>query len=140
MSGKNQYPLILNWQSTDPRTNFLPIPANQTGSIPSGNPNGAMASTNTIYSQIFEKSRMDNVGLEVAWSGTPTGTLTVLVSNSGINWPSLTFNPVLAQPSGSAGTMFIDMTQLACKYVLLQYTNSSGSGTLNIYGQLQDLN
>ena len=142
MSGKNQAPVTINWQSTDPRTAFLPVNPSQNGggSAPSGTLAGAMASTNTIYSNIIEISRMDNVGLEVAWSGTPTGTFSVLGSNSGVNFFTLTFNPILAQPSGSAGKMGIDLNQYPWKYLMLQYLNSSGSGTLTAYGQYRDLN
>ena len=99
-----------------------------------------MASTNTIYSQILEVARMDNVGLEVTWTGTPTGTLQVMVSNSGIYFYALTFNPALAQPSGSASGYAISLNQIPFKYVMLQYANSSGSGILTIYGQNKDLN
>lgn len=139
MSGKNQFPSTLGWQSTNPQTGFLPNP------YPGGSPNsgivaGAMASTNTIYSNILDVSRMDNIGAEVAWTGTPTGTLSVLVSNSGINWPALTFNPSLQQPAGSAGSYAIDFTMLPFKYIMFQYVNASGTGTLSIYLQLKDLN
>ena len=139
MSGKNQYPVTFNWQSTNPFTGFLPNP-NPGGSLPSGVVNGAMASTNTIYSQIIDISRMDNVGLEVNWTGTPTGTLQVMGSNSGINAYALTFTPPLGQPAGSAGGYLIDLTQYPFKYIMLEYTNSSGSGTLTVYGQNKDLN
>lgn len=140
MSGKNQYPITFQWQATNPATGFLPIPANASGSIPSGVKNGAMASTNVIYSQIVEKSRMDNIGLEVTYTGTPTGTFEVMVSNSGINFYALTFNPALTQPSGGAGGYAIDLNQVPFKYILLRYTNSSGTGVLTVYGQMQDLN
>lgn len=140
MSGKNQFPVVFNWQSTSPVTGFLPLKANQSGSTPSGTVNGAMASTNTIYSQIIDISRMDNQGLELTWTGTPTGTFQVMVSNSGVNFYALTFNPVLAQPGGSAGGYVIDMNQLPFKYMMLQYTNASGSGVITAYGQQKDLN
>lgn len=83
---------------------------------------------------------MDNVNLEVTWTGTPTGTFEVLTSNSGINFYPLTYNPALAQPVGSAGGYTINNTQLSAKYILLRYTNSSGSGTLTVYGQFMDVN
>lgn len=139
MSGKNQYPVTFNWQSTNPATGFLPNP-NQGGSIPSGVVNGAMASTNTIYSQIIDLSKMDNIGLEVTYTGTPTGTFSVTVSNSGINFYALTFSPALGQPAGSGGGYAIDLNQLPFKYLSLQYVNSSGTGTLTVYGQNKDLN
>lgn len=139
MSGKNQFPVIFNWQATNPATGFLPN-ANQNGTPPSGLVNGAMASTNTIYSQIVDISRMDNIGLEVTWSGTPNGDFSVNVSNSGINFYALTFDPVLAQPTGSAGGYAVNLNQFPFKYIMLKYVNSTGTGVLTVYGQSRDLN
>ena len=132
----------LSFQATNPATGFLPLNAQGTsqGSVPSGNPNGAMASTNTIYSQIIDMSRMDNCGLEVTWTGTPVGTISVMASNSSLNFYALTFNPALAQPAGSAGGYVIDLNQFPFKYFMLQYTNTSGSGILTAYAQMKDLN
>lgn len=142
MSGKNQWPATLNWQSSDPRTTFNPSSQpTQNGSIPSGVTTGTMSSTNTIYSNIIELSRMDNEGFTVNWTGNPTGTLTLLAANAdGQVWPSLTFNPSLAQPSGSAGFMGIEITQFKYKYLMFQYVNASGSGVLTINAQSRDLN
>lgn len=142
MSGKNQSPLIFYWQSSNPANGFLPLNNNTAGkgSIPSTVLNGVMSSTNTIYSQIIDISRMDNLGLEVSWSGTPTGVFSVQVSNSGINFNALTFNPAITQPSGSAAGCAIDLNQLPFKYLMLKYVNASGSGLLTVYGQQKDLN
>jgi hypothetical protein len=142
MSGKNQFPVSFNWQSINPATGFLPLNATTQGqgSKPSGTLAGAMASTNMIYTQILDVSRMDNQGLEVTWTGNPTGTFQVMVSNSGINFYALTFSPPLSQPAGSASGYAVDLNQLPFKYVMLQYTNVSGSGSLTVYGQQKDLN
>lgn len=140
MGHKNQFPQPFYWQSTSPVTGFLPLKANQSGSTASTSSSGAMASTDVIYSQIIEISRMDNIGLEVTWTGTPTGLFEIMVSNSGINFYALTFNPVLTQPAGSAGGYAVDVNQLSFKYIMLQYTNTSGSGDLSVYGQYKDLN
>jgi hypothetical protein len=83
---------------------------------------------------------MDNVGLEVTFTGTPTGTFQVMVSNSGINFYALTFNPALLQPSGSGLGYAVNISVLAFKYILLEYTNSSGSGNITVYGQMKDVN
>lgn len=99
-----------------------------------------MASTNTIYSQILDLSKMDNIGLEVTYTGTPTGTFSVMVSNSGINFYALTFSPALTQPAGGAGGYAIDLNQVPFKYMSLQYANTSGTGVLTVYGQNKDLN
>lgn len=143
MSGKNQYITAFNWQTTNPQTGFFPNPnQNSGGSIPSGTVSGVMTGTNTIYTNIIEVSRMDNQGLEVVWTGTPVGTISVLGNNSGIaaNWFALTFNPALTQPSGSAAPTGINLNQFPWKYVMLSYVNSSGSGTISVYNQLKDLN
>jgi hypothetical protein len=142
LSGKNQFPLQFSWQSSDPRVGFLPINNNTqgSGSVPSGIHSGTMSGTNTIYSQILDVSRMDNLGLEVAWSGTPTGTLSIMTSVSAVNWNALTFNPALPQPSGSAAGYSVSLNQLPFKYILLVYVNSSGTGVLTVADQNKDLN
>lgn len=138
MSGKNQLPVTFNWQSTNPVTGFLPA-ALPTGSTPSGVVAGAMASTNVIYSQIIDVSVMDNIGLELTWSGTPVGVFEVQVSNSGAHFYSLTFDPVLTQPAGSAGGYVVNIEQQAFKYIMLKYANTSGSGSLFVYGEFKSL-
>lgn len=140
MSGKNQSPFTFNWQSTAPYP-FAPAQgSNFSGTPPSGNATGTMSGTNVIYTNVVDVSRMDNIGIEVAWTGTPTGTIEVLCSNSGKNFDALTFNPVLAQPAGAAGGYLINLNQLPFRYVMLRYTNASGSGTIQAFCQQKDLN
>lgn len=139
MSGKNQFPIVYNWQSTSPAVGLLPLKY-QYGSQPSGQINGTMSSTNTIYSQAIDISKMDNSGLEVTWTGTPTGVFSVMVSNSGINFYALTFSPALAQPAGAAGGYAVNLNQLPFKFMFLQYVNTSGSGVITVYGENKDLN
>jgi hypothetical protein len=141
MSGKNQSPIIFNWFTTNPSLTLLPLAVNQSQyPLSGGVQSGVMTGTSTIYSQIFDVSRMDNCGLEVSWTGTPTGTFAVFYSNSGINFYSLTFTPALAQPSGSAGGYLVNVNQEPFKWMQLQYTNTSGTGALTVYGQIKDLN
>lgn len=144
MGNKNQFSVTLNWQSANPATGFLPINNNtKNGSAPSGVIQGPMASTNTIYSQIIEKSVYDNIGAEVNFNyggGSAVGTLSVMASNSGLHFYALTFSPALGQPAGTSGGYVIDLNQYPFKYIMFQYTNSSGSGNLSAYLQLLDLN
>lgn len=139
MGHKNQFPVPFNWQSTNPATGFLPTHP-QGGSVPSGQVNGSMSGTNTIYSQIVDISKMDSIGLEVTWTGNPVGTFTVNVSNSGINFYALTFDPPLTQPTGTAGGYAVNLDSIGFKYLMLKYVNSAGSGTLTVYGQNKDWN
>lgn len=137
--GKAQFPSTFNWQTTSPITGFLPAPGpNQSvaGNSPmSGVISGTMSGTNTIYTNILGIRQMDNQGIELTWTGTPTGTISIMVSNSGINFYALTYNPVLAQPSGSAGGYVIANIGIPFQYVFIQYVNTSGSGTITAYNQ-----
>ena len=141
MSHKNLAPISFQWQIANPATNFLPNnpSINSGGSAPSGVVNGVLSSTNTIYSQIIEVSRMDTVGLSVNFTGTASGTFSVMVANSDVIFNSLTFSPALSQPSGSNLSYFINISQLGAKYLMLQYTNTSGSGTLVVTGLIKDI-
>lgn len=78
---------------------------------------------------------MDNQGIEITWTGTPTGVLEVMASNSGINFYALTFNPALGQPAGAGGGYVISLTAIPFQYLFLRYTNVSGSGTITAYSQ-----
>lgn len=94
-----------------------------------------MTGTSTIYTNILGLAQTDNQGIEITYTGTPTGTLQVMVSNSGINFYPLTYSPTLTQPSGGAGGYFIANIGLPARYVFLQYTNTSGTGTITAYVQ-----
>lgn len=140
MSGKNQFPFTFNWQAANPQTGFLPN-NNPSGSIPSGTLTGAMASTNTIYSNIIDVSRFDNLGLDLSWTGTPTGTLSVIGSVGGASWFTITgFDPPITQPAGSADKTGVSMNQYPWKYIMLKYVNASGTGVLSALMQGKDLN
>lgn len=138
MSGKNQFPVTFNWQSTDPRTNFKPV-ANSTGSAPSGNASGVMTGTNTLYSQILDVSRMDNGHMVISWTGTAVGSLNIYGSDLADFWPSLSVAGLI-QPAGTPGYFGINFTQFGFKYLMIQYTNASSTGVLTANMQLKDLN
>ncbi len=139
MSGKNQFIQPFNWQSADPAIGFLPT-HQPSGSPASGTLAGTMSGTAVIYTNIIDVAKMDSIGLEVSWTSTAHGTLEVQGSNSGINWFTLTFDPALAQPAGTAGAYGIDLQQYPFKYLRLKYTNASSSGTITVYCQFKDLN
>lgn len=125
-----------NWSST------TPIPYRQPGNgiASGGSKTGTMAATNVIYTNIQDISYEDNQGLEITWTGTPTGTIEVLCSESGITFYPLTFNPVLTQPTGAAGGYLVNLTQVPWRYIMIRYTNASGSGTISAWIGSKDLN
>lgn len=142
--GKAQFPSVFNWQTTNPSIGFLPGPGPRqdvAGNSPkSGVLAGVMTGTSTIYTNILGLRQTDSQGLEITYTGTPTGTIQVMVSNSGVNFYALTFNPTLTQPSGSAGGYVIALQQIPFQFMFVQYTNASGSGTITCYSQCKAFN
>jgi len=101
---------------------------------------GSMTGTSVIHSSVTDVRNLDNIGLQVNWTGTPTGTLIVEGSNDGTTFYALTFSPSLAQPSGSASGYLISLNQFPWIYCRVSYTNSSGSGNLFVTLAAKDLN
>ena len=100
----------------------------------------AVSGTATVNSETFNCSNLDNLGLQIAFAGTMTGTLTVNCSIDNKNFAALTFTPPVSQPSGSNLSYLIDLNQLPFPYLQVSYTNASGSGTLDVYLSAKDLN
>lgn len=82
---------------------------------------------------------LDNVSIQLNFSGTPTGTFSVQgsldykaypltgVQESAGNWITIT----TASASGAAGNVLFDLNQLSFPWVRVIYTRSGGSGTLD---------
>ena len=132
MANKTVFTYLLNWGTT--------LPVFQPNAKPSGTVAGAMASTNTVYTQAVDVHTLDNMGLELTWTGTPTGTIQILGSASGINYYPLTFVPTLTQPAGAAGGYLVNLNQFPWQYLVVEYTNASGSGSLTAYLTSKGLN
>ena len=80
-------------------------------------------STNILYT--------DRVGFQIVYTGTPTGSFSVEVSNDETTWQELTLSTAVSA-AGSAGNDFID-AETSAKFVRLVYTASSGSGSLDVH-------
>lgn len=93
-------------------------------------------------------SNLPGIGYDISWTGTPTGTFQINISNSAKfdnegnyiagtgNWttiPSSSFSGTYPVPSGSADNGFIDLMGTNGYAVQLTYTASSGDGTLTVY-------
>ena len=83
---------------------------------------------------------VDNVGLQVKWTGTAIGVITVECSNNHDpdthtegDWYSLTFDPALEQPAGTAGGYLINLNQVPFSWVRLSYDAGSGSGSMDCW-------
>lgn len=101
---------------------------------------GVMTGTTVIQSSPFNVQNLDNVGLQVKWTGAAVGTIEVIVSVDGVNYDALTFDPVLTQPAGTAGSYVISLNQLPFPYMKVRYTNASSTGVLDVWLSAKDLN
>lgn len=102
--------------------------------------NGTMTGTSVITSAVFNIQDMSLLSVHLIWTGTPTGTFTVQGSNqydstnpnAAADWVSLSLSPAPAA-GGSASSALVNLAQLGFAYLRVTYTNSAGSGTLNVY-------
>jgi hypothetical protein len=97
--------------------------------------------TSTIHSEPLHIEMLSFVGFDISWTGSPTGTFSVEVSNTYTlnadgspgkpgNWTALTLSAAVTA-SGSPGNAFIDIDAISAAFIRLTYTPSSGTGTLN---------
>ena len=113
--------------------------------------NASMSST--VTSAVTNIQFLDNIGLQLNWTGSPTGNFAAQVSadyaidivtntilSSG-NWAPILLNywngsSVTTAPSipASVGSpIYLDLNQLSAPYIRVVFTSSSGSGTANGY-------
>lgn len=96
----------------------------------------AVSSTTTYYSGKISGKHADGYGLHVQYTGTPTGTLTLWMSDKPLpsetddaDWVQDTgFSPT--NPAGAAGKFRDDTSNAKAGWKRLKYVNASGSGTL----------
>lgn len=111
-------------------------------------------STAAITSQVTSIQFMDDVGLQLNWTGSPVGTFQIQVSldynqdassppnvtNTG-NWVALTltywngadFVTDTEIPTSVGSPIYLDLALLSAPWIRAVYTKISGSGTLNGY-------
>lgn len=90
--------------------------------------------------------RLPGISYDISWTGTPTGTFLVEVSNTyqlssngavlnAGKWTSLptsSFSGSYPVPSGSPGNGFLDVVGTEAYAVRLRYTATSGAGNLTV--------
>jgi hypothetical protein len=91
-----------------------------------------------IYIQL-----LDNVAVQLNWTGTPTGTFQISGSldhtqdSQGNITNAGTFIPITLSPSpaasGSASNILINLSGLSFPYIQVAYTATGGTGTLDAY-------
>lgn len=95
--------------------------------------NGNMAAN--ISSTIVKIQGFDNLGFQLVYTGSPTGTFNIGISQDQKNWtilPDALFSPAGPITAIGAGDdVFIDLNQMGAAYIQLYYTAGSGSGSLS---------
>ena len=82
-----------------------------------------VSETNVLYT--------DNIGIQLVFTGTPTGEFFVDGSNDEENWSTQVFLEGDILASGAAGNHLLSLQGYPFKYIRVRYVFSSGSGTLN---------
>lgn len=103
--------------------------------------NQTMTGTNTLTSPVINLRFLDNLGVQLHFTGTPNGTFQVQVSGDheqdpqGVVTVQGTFVPVTLSPvpvaAGAPDDIYIDLNQLSAPWVRVQYVNSSSVGVLS---------
>lgn len=75
---------------------------------------------------------LDNISVQLVWTGTPTGDFEVQGSLNEIAWEALPLSPAPAA-AGAADQALIDMNQLSYPFIRVVYTATSGTGVLNMW-------
>lgn len=114
--------------------------------ITNGNMTGSLTGTVTNI------NNLDNVGIQLNWTGSPTGTFSVQVSadyaqdtngnvtNTG-HWVSLiltywngsAFTTTATVPASVGSPIFLDLDLLSAPWIRVIYTTASDAGTLNAF-------
>lgn len=89
--------------------------------------NGDMSSN--INSNVMPVVQGQIGAIQAIWTGTPTGTLKLQISNDMIVWTDYSGSSVSL--TGSAGNFLWNLLSMGYNYIQLIYTASSSTGTLN---------
>lgn len=99
--------------------------------------------TSDVISPVTGVKWLDNLSVQLSWTGAPVGSFTIEVSldylpgtggtvlNPG-TWTALSIVPTPAA-LGSADTAFIDLNNIPAPWIRVHYIFTSGTGTLNGY-------
>ena len=107
----------------------------------------AVSMASTITGPPTNINRLPGLSYDLLWTGTPTGTFAVQVSNTysqspdgktvinAGNWntlPTSSFTGTYPAPAGSSGNGFLDVVGTEAAWCRLVYTPSGGTGNLTV--------
>lgn len=106
----------------------------------------------SITGSVTEIKYLDDIGLQLDWSGSPVGTFQVQISANHVQdnnnppnvsvagtwvplvltyWDGSAFVTATSIPTSLGSPIYFDLALLSAPYVRVIYTKSSGTGTLN---------
>jgi hypothetical protein len=94
---------------------------------------GAMTGTAVVTSSQINTFNSSMIGITATWTGAAVGTFAFQVSNDNSNWATITLDNTLTNPNNNAGTTAGKLNVNPFSYVRLIYTNTSSTGTLDIW-------
>lgn len=97
----------------------------------------------SITSPVTNVQFLDNISIQLNFTGTPTGTFDLQMSDDYVqdsqgvvidagNWISIPGSST-ASASGSADQIFMDINQVSSPWVRVVYTRASGTGSLDMF-------
>lgn len=104
--------------------------------------NGDMSQA-TVTSAVTCIQWLDNIGIQLTWTGAAVGTFAVEVSadyaqdiegNVQVagNWTALSLSPAPVA-AGVANTIYVDINGISAPWIRIKYTKTSSTGTLQGY-------
>lgn len=103
--------------------------------------NASMTGTGVNTSTEIDVSQAEIAAIELVWTGTPTGTFAIQAgvqvlgggaaggTGAGVTWTSVISPAPTA--AGAGGSHLINLSDIGFSKLRVEYTNSSGTGTLN---------
>lgn len=103
----------------------------------------AQSMATSITSEPVEVKLQDDIGVQLHWTGTPTGTFQFQVSmdyledsmgnviNPG-RWITVPVTPAITA-TGAGDDAYVDLVQISAPYIRVMYTSVSGVGTLDAF-------
>lgn len=102
--------------------------------------NVAVSSTNAYRGFKISLYNTSQASCQLIWTGTPTGTFIIQVSNkpapvesTDTDWTTLSLAVAITQPAGSASNDFVDLSTLPARWARPKYTNASGTGNIQAW-------
>lgn len=101
---------------------------------------GVMTGVAVIRSRSTQIENLDNIGLDISWTGTPVGNMEVQCAmiDEEAYYKTLTIG--IPNPAGTSGGYLVSLNQVPFPFVRVKYTNSAGVGALTVLICGKDLN